>query len=264
MLCPAKPPALNTVFSSLCLSFLRGVLGKGLSSAPSSSSEISSCHYHYGPWWPLQGSGLGRACPLHSPGWECSFLGTELNWSAPANPSLLAWQPENNAGQKYLCGWWKVNFSASVFFPGNRGHRQIQQNRSRDGVRRGSHGESENPAPAPRPPLLPRPSGSVVGVGWGLPALSISDAATPVSLSPSHTVCLSLHHALGETESTVPKAPAQLTQPIRCLEFYPHFLRFSETQTAASWLQLVSDTSWREMRARNVSPVSLSPASWAR
>lgn len=96
-------------------------------------------------------AGLG-VLPL----WEA-----DLHWSAPANPSLLAWQPKDKASQKYLCGWRKVNSSASLFFPGNRGHRQIQQNRSRDRARRGSRGVSEGALP-PHAHFCLLPSGSVM------------------------------------------------------------------------------------------------------
>lgn len=114
----------------------------------------------------VQGSGLCRACPHLPAGLGVLPPGEGgWSWSAPANPSLPAWQPEDNASQKYLCGWRKVNFSASLFFPGNCGHCQIQQNRSRD--------RGEVPAGSRRalpPPLAHSlcllPSGSVaVGVG---------------------------------------------------------------------------------------------------
>ena len=86
-----------------------------------------------------------------------------MNWRAPANSSLPSWQCEDNAGQKYLCGWRKVNFSASLFFPGNRGHRQIEQNRSRHRVRRGPVGRQREPCPPLHTYSCLLPSGSLSG-----------------------------------------------------------------------------------------------------
>lgn len=116
----------------------------------------------------FQASGPHGACPGPLAGLEVlpPWEG-DLNWSAPANPSLLAWQHEDNASQKYLCGWWKVNFSASLFFPGNRGHCQIQQNRSRDGARRGPCRASEEPC-SPCPLLLPPAIWPYGGAGGGV------------------------------------------------------------------------------------------------
>lgn len=139
-------------------------------------------------------AGLG-VLPL----WEA-----DLHWSAPANPSLLAWQPKDKAGQKYLCGWWKVNSSASLFFPGNRGHRQIQQNRSRDRAQRGSCGVSEGALPPPRP-LLPVAIWLCHGVGgrgsgWGrgavlqgLRIMASCNETCPHLAQPRH-------RALGQTD----------------------------------------------------------------
>lgn len=112
--------------------------------------------------------------------------GGDLHWSAPANPSLLAWQREDKAGQKYLCGWRKVNSSASLFFPGNRGHRQIQQNRSRESEARPLWGVRGSPAPHAHCCLLP--SGSVMvwvavvvagGGEWASKGLESRHPATP-------------------------------------------------------------------------------------
>lgn len=98
---------------------------------------------------------LSRVCSRAGPTWGVLPPGEgDLTQGAPANPSLLAWQCEDNSGQKYLCGWRKVNFSASVFFPGNCGHCQIQQNRSRNRVRQGPCRASEGALP-PCSCLLP-------------------------------------------------------------------------------------------------------------
>lgn len=123
------------------------------------------------------------AGPAQTPQWVGRLPPWEgaLTSNAPANASLPAWQREDNAGQKYLCGWRKVNFSASLFFPGNRGHRQIQQNRSRHRARRGPAGPRRQPR-TPRPLLPPatRLQGGPRAGGRGkLPTLSIAASAVP-------------------------------------------------------------------------------------
>lgn len=149
----------------------------------------------------FQAAGTHGACPGPLAGLEALLPWEgDLNWSAPANPSLLAWQHEGNASQKYLCGWWKVNFSASLFFPGNRGHCQIQQNRSRDGARRGPGRASEEA----QLPMTTPPASCPLSLWWcglqggRLRCLESWRPAMPgLNGSPQHALAQSHHCALG-------------------------------------------------------------------
>lgn len=141
-------------------------MGKGQVSSRHLGGGACYCDYESLCLW---SGGISEHRPARTPAEPLPGLETLPPWegahnrSAPANPSLLAWQPEDKAGQKYLCGWRKVNFSASLFFPGNRGHCQIQQNRSRDGA-----GEAPTGSQRALPPPFTHsccllPSGSVTG-----------------------------------------------------------------------------------------------------
>lgn len=168
-----------------------------------------------GAGWVFQSQALLGACP------GPLLVGSPppgkggLLWSAPANPSLQAWQCEDNAGQKYLCGWRKVNFSASLFFPGNRGHRQIQQNRSRDRVRRGPVGRQKEPGPHTHSSCL-QPSGPVVAwaAGGGLHALRIMASCDARQTPPTQHPLSQTHHCAFEQNDSRGHLP-RVTQPVR-------------------------------------------------
>lgn len=182
-------------------------------------------------------AGLGAFPP-----WE-----GDLNWSAPANSSLPAWQCEDNAGQKYLCGWRKVNFSASVFFPGNRGHRQIQQNRSRHRVRRGPVGRPREPCP-PHPLLPPAiwlHGGAGGGGDGGFQRLRIMASCNArAGWTLQHHLAQAHHGAFGQTGSSAegpcPRSNSQLGL-FRILPALREILRFFETLMAEIWQQLATE-----------------------